>query len=87
MKERTIFQCEHCNKKRLINKTAMAKHEEKCWWNTKNKTCVTCEYNDTPYIESAMGIPIYGRKCEKTGYESNDNRPIVNCAKWEEEEC
>ncbi|WP_251862144.1 hypothetical protein [Clostridium sp. Marseille-Q2269] len=86
MKERIIFQCEHCNKKRLINKSAMEKHEERCWWNTKNKTCVTCKYNNTPVVESAMGVLIYERECSKIGYKSNSNKPIVNCNQWEEEE-
>ena len=27
MRERMIYECEHCNKKKLINKAQMKKHE------------------------------------------------------------
>ena len=44
MRERIIYECEHCNRKKLINKTQMRKHEDICWFNSKNKTCLTCEH-------------------------------------------
>lgn len=56
MIERTIFECEHCHKKRLINKTQMKKHEEICWYNSKNKTCLTCKNYE---YEAAYQEPHY----------------------------
>lgn len=44
MRVREIYECEHCNKKRLINKTQMKKHEDICWFNLKNRTCLTCKW-------------------------------------------
>lgn len=43
MIERTIYECEHCHKRRLINKYQMIKHEEKCYYNPNNKSCVICD--------------------------------------------
>lgn len=96
MIERTVYECEHCHKKRLINKTQMKKHEDICWYNTKNKTCLTC----SNYIyESAhserhdeLEYPCYEsipevRYCE-VKHEDMGKQPKVNCELWNErEEC
>lgn len=42
MIERTIYECEHCHKKRLINKSQIKKHEEECFYNPKRKACIIC---------------------------------------------
>lgn len=42
MIERTIFQCEYCKIKMLINKTQMKNHEKICYYNPITKSCITC---------------------------------------------
>lgn len=44
MRERIIYECEHCNKKWYMSKYRMKDHEYRCWYNPKNKACNTCEY-------------------------------------------
>jgi len=79
MKERTIYQCEHCHKKRLFSKGAMENHEEKCWWNLENKSCVTCWYNHG-WFEKNPEDGEY-RSCEK-GTHFENAKPKVNCGLW-----
>lgn len=43
MRERIIYECEHCYKKRLLSKYQMKEHEEKCFYNPTTKSCITCE--------------------------------------------
>lgn len=71
MIERIIYQCEHCNRKRYFNKTQMKTHEEKCWHNIKNKTCVTCGYKE--YDEDCNLCTL-----KKIKY----NMPFDNCNDW-----
>lgn len=42
MRERIIYECEHCYKKRLLSKYQMKEHEEKCFYNPTTKSCITC---------------------------------------------
>jgi hypothetical protein len=95
MIERIIFQCEHCNKKRLFNKTQMKKHENICWYNHKNKTCLTCanyEY-EAPYREAHNElegcpyeeIPAF-RYCGFLERELDTAEPVIKCKHWKERE-
>lgn len=56
---RTIFECEHCHRKRLMNKTQMKKHEETCYHNPNGKSCITCGNfeSEAPYREYHDEIP------------------------------
>lgn len=76
MRERIIYECEHCNRKKLINKTQMKKHEDICWFNLKNKTCVTCDH-----YEYEPGYRYCYLKQEQL-----ENKPIVECKDWREKE-
>jgi hypothetical protein len=43
-KVKTVYYCDHCNKKYFI-KSACEKHEERCYHNPKNKRpCLTCAH-------------------------------------------
>ncbi len=42
MKVVTAYRCEHCEKKILISKSGMYKHEAKCFANPVMKACRTC---------------------------------------------
>lgn len=81
MIERIIYECEHCHKKRLISKGAMKNHEEKCWWNLKNKTCVTC-WHDNGWFDNNPEDGEY-RKCFR-GIEFNSPKPKTHCPLWKE---
>lgn len=89
MIERTIYECEHCHKKRLINKTQMKKHEEKCYYNPKTKSCITCNNfeSEAPYREYHDEVPggAYEyfdgyRECE-VGLNIQDKLK-TNCCSW-----
>jgi hypothetical protein len=89
MIERTIFECEHCHKKRLMNKSQMKNHEEICWYNPKNKSCLTCSnYTYEPaYLEPhpeldgcpSENIPAL-RYCDSIG--DLPEQPFTNCEGW-----
>ena len=94
MIERLIYECEYCNKKRLINKTQMKKHEDICWYNPKNKTCLTCNnyYYEAPYREphpELEGCPsefIEALKYCEVLHEDLEDRPRINCKHWKAKE-
>lgn len=76
MKERIIYECEHCEKKRYMSKYQMRDHEKICWYNPKNKACNTCEHNTydgTRYCE--LGI--------KNEDGTMTSKPEVNCGAWQ----
>ena len=71
MRKRTIYECSYCNKRRLLSKSAMRKHEKECFYNHDNKTCVTCWNNR------------YNGKinyCHIDG--STRNLPMSSCPYW-----
>lgn len=90
MIERTIYECEFCHHKKLINKTTMKQHENGCWYNPKNKTCITCKNGRIAF-----------KPMQKEGYVTLDKRcciahpeeiefdglfPITDCKYWEQSE-
>lgn len=83
MVEKIVYECEHCNKKQLKTKRGMTNHEDICWYNTKNKTCVTCTYG---FIGYNMHEDKTQRKCFKDNKEGELLRgiePIVECENWQ----
>jgi hypothetical protein len=66
MKERIIYECEFCRSvnhpKRLLRKDQMVQHEHNCFYNPKNRTCLTCANNQNLYMRGAgrNGIGCYG---------------------------
>lgn len=77
MKERIIYECEHCKKIRYMNKYQMRGHEKICWYNPENKACNTCEHN---YYDNR------GRICElgiKNEDGTNKSKPQVDCESWQ----
>lgn len=81
MIERKIFECEHCRKKRMFKKANMLKHEEICWYNAKNKTCVTCKFGEIRYDSETNDTT---RKCYKNNKKEllENIKPVVNCEFW-----
>lgn len=84
MRERTIYECEHCCKKRLFVKKKMQQHEEKCWYNPANKTCMTCKFGDINYIfEDDKTV----RTCLNGKHEFLESiRPSENCEFYKQKE-
>lgn len=90
MIERTTFECEHCHKKRLMNKNQMKKHEEICWYNPENKSCLTCSnytyeaayLEPHPELEGCPNehVPAF-KYCDIVG--DLPNEPFTNCEGWE----
>lgn len=72
MKERIIFECEHCRKKRYMSKYQMHVHESICWYNPKNKACNTCEHADYAYNVRYCAV----------GFINVTTIPKVNCESW-----
>lgn len=75
MRERIIYECEHCNKKRLLNKIKMKQHENICWYNDKNKTCITCGYNLFDGENNCCALN-----------QNKNKKPIINCSDWLDKE-
>lgn len=77
MRERTIYECEHCNKIRYMNKYQMRDHEKICWYNPENRACKTCDHIDNQHIVHSCYI---GIELE------NFPKPNINCQSWEQRE-
>ena len=94
MRERIIYECEHCNRRKLINKTQMRKHEDICWFNSKNKACLTCEHFEyaPSYYEPHPELDGCPNECvPELRYCNLQNKdlprtPITNCEYWKERE-
>lgn len=71
MKERIVYECEHCSKKRYLSKYKTRDHESICWYNPKVKACNSCNHNYYNVV----------RICE-LGIKT-DLIPIIHCNKWE----
>ena len=61
MIERVIYQCEHCKKFKkkprvYFSKNDMYLHESFCFYNTDNKTCLTCLHNNYGRHDSESGV-------------------------------
>lgn len=54
MKERIIYECEFCRSKnrpkRLMSAQGMYLHENYCYYNPKNRTCLTCTHNKREFM-------------------------------------
>ena len=48
MREVTVYECEHCNKRKYAYKASAKRHENKCYWNPKTKSCMTCKHYICP---------------------------------------
>lgn len=60
MIERTVYQCEHCKKFKekprfYFNKELTYRHESKCLYNEKNRTCLTCKHNNYDRYDNEVG--------------------------------
>ncbi len=90
MIERTVYQCEHCKKYKRTPKVYFKKsdtyyHEQTCFYNEDNKTCLTCKFNTR---EQHEWLPSKGIGC-KFGLLDFENRFTLsdvikrNCDHWE----
>lgn len=87
MIERKVYQCEHCKKYRrtpriYFKRDDMYKHEYNCFYNLKNRTCLTCEHNLHERYRSENCCELGVNKGEALGI----NRIMKHCEKWEEKE-
>jgi len=65
-------------------------HERKCWYNPKNKTCITCQYGDLVHERDVhYELPDCAteewnyRTCElDADMEFDRLKPKVHCEKW-----
>ncbi|EPR12380.1 hypothetical protein [Ruminiclostridium papyrosolvens] len=90
MIERTVYQCEHCKKYKrtpriYFKSTDTYTHEQFCFYNEKNKTCLTCKFNTR---EQHEGLPVKGIGCEFdlldfTKYFSLSDVIKRDCDHWE----
>lgn len=71
-KQITRYRCDFC-KKHYADKYYTGKHEERCLFNPKNKSCGTCFYADDKCLALDKEIFVKGEK-------------VVNCESWRENE-
>ena len=95
MIERTVYQCEHCKlhktkPKIYFSSYQMHIHENSCFYNPKNQTCLTCAHND--YYQSTytdergiegrrLGNHCYSHEAPKE-FQKAKRLPITNCPYW-----
>jgi len=79
------FKCgwnHHSNVKKI------EKHENVCWGNVKNKTCLTCKNgiitHDSCDYEEGLTAHLHYRECGiDSELEFDEVIPKINCEKWE----
>ena len=49
---RTIYYCQHCQRRRLMDRRKIELHEAGCWSNPENKSCPSCLYGHSRYVEN-----------------------------------
>jgi hypothetical protein len=89
-----------CGFRRKPNKYEVEQHEEKCWYNKKNKTCVTCANSKINNV-GMFDVTPRNRTCNdkeyssiykdyvksKYGYERfHEIYPFINCPNWIDKE-
>ncbi|MFT8352419.1 hypothetical protein [Clostridium saccharoperbutylacetonicum] len=97
--EYKIYGCQFmCGTRHRKNIKEIQEHEEKCWYNPKNKTCITCSYGkivsdfcDHPEMEGCPTEYWKYREChEESNLEMEFKQnsfgqniiPITDCSKW-----
>ena len=93
MKKIKAYQCNFCSFYRKT-KSAVKKHEKRCFYNPKNRACATCKHNriyhETFFDESYDKTPISPEYiistnwCEKKNIELNNKTLCAHCDLWEE---
>jgi hypothetical protein len=77
-KEIIRFKCNYC-KKHYSTKSDAAKHENKCFYNPVNKSCISCGNH------YSNGFGAFCQISEKKIFVPGD--PIRDCPDWKEIEC
>jgi hypothetical protein len=79
MLEIKAYKCEHCFNKVYQLKSSAKRHEKKCYWNKKNKACMTCVNYLEPDENSIFKVVEENTICVY----ANDNTGLnYNCKGW-----
>jgi hypothetical protein len=71
--KKTVYACEHCDKKMYRDLSTTKKHENKCFWNPEHRACASCGNQDRE-----------SRVCYKVGAELNVAKNLrKDCQHWE----
>ncbi len=86
MKQVTRYQCDYCERL-YASKYKALEHENKCFFNPGNRSCVTCKYKDTKEFFNSEGYPVDAVSwCYKTNREIFRKGCVIkDCAGWESE--
>ena len=92
-KIRPFYSCIYdCPRQGTFNKSAIVKHEKKCWYNPDNKTCFSCKHeiscrnNQNEYRRSCKLLPnskISGRLKKVLSMHLNVTEGLWNCEYYE----
>ena len=83
------FQCQFHGGRAYVTKRACTKHEAICFKNPVRRACQTCKHNE--WTDHYIGSGAIDDPNEYNGYSCNlglteDNQPVSDCEKWEEED-
>ena len=74
-----MYQCEHCKKKKYVHKSSAKRHEEKCYWNTNTRSCMTCKHYTNPDENTVFQVYQEETFC---AFANPYNRLNYNCKGW-----
>lgn len=83
--ERKIYYCEHCMRRRLMDRRKIEKHEKECWSNPENKSCLSCYYSQSGYIsdDASGGITrVFDCALSVVPQRTLGEPPATGCQSW-----
>ena len=86
MKKIQVYECEHCKKYYKKSASSVKDHEKICFYNPRNKSCVTCSYlcyeDDKPYCRKLnIKIKFHPRDLVPDAVQAK-----VLCGSWKDQE-
>jgi len=83
--ERKIYYCQHCQRRRLMDRRKIEKHEAECWSNPDNKSCPSCLFSFSEYEKdetTGKMKRVFGCYVDPDHRREFGEQPPVGCEKW-----
>ncbi len=83
MKEVKAYQCEFCKRRVNMNKTHMAEHEYRCYYNPIRRACQTCRFKEEKIVEPNI-LPSFYCRAKNTFFAKIPLWERHGCNDWKE---